>query len=67
LPLPKPGNARPQGGFETSPAALRRSPLPGNVHPLARAEFDQGKVSDSMPLEHIIMMLKRSPEQELAT
>ena len=43
-----------------------RTPLPGNVHPLARAEFDQGKVSDSLPLEHIIMLLKRSPEQETA-
>lgn len=42
------------------------APLPGNVHPLARAEFDQGRASDSLPMEHIIMLLKRSPEQELA-
>jgi subtilase family serine protease len=42
------------------------TPLEGNVHPLARAEFDQGKVSDSLPLEHVIMLLKRSPEQEIA-
>jgi hypothetical protein len=42
------------------------TPLAGNVHPLARTEFDRGKVSDSMLLEHIIMLLKRSPEQELA-
>jgi hypothetical protein len=42
------------------------TPLAGNVHPLARAEFDQGKVSDSLLLEHIIMLLKRSPEQETA-
>jgi subtilase family serine protease len=40
--------------------------LPGNVHPLASAEFDQGRVSDSLPLAHIIMLLKRSPEQEVA-
>lgn len=39
-------------------------PLPGNVHPMARAEFDEGKVSDSLPLEHIIMLLQRTPEQE---
>lgn len=43
-----------------------RTPLSGNVHPLARAEFDQGKVSDSLPLEHMIMLLKRNPEQETA-
>jgi len=42
------------------------APLPGNVHPLARPEFDQGKVDDTLPLEHIIMLLKRSPAQELA-
>jgi subtilase family serine protease len=41
-------------------------PLSGNVHPLARPEFDQGKVDDSLPLNHLIMLLKRSPEQELA-
>jgi len=40
--------------------------LLGNVHPLARPEFDQGKVDDSLPLEHMIMLLKRSPEQEAA-
>jgi subtilase family serine protease len=40
--------------------------LNGNVHPLARAEYDQGKVDDSLPLKHIILMLQRSPEQEKA-
>jgi subtilase family serine protease len=42
------------------------TPLSGNVHPLARAEFDQGKVSNSLPLEHMILLLKRNPEQETA-
>jgi hypothetical protein len=36
--------------------------LPGNVHPLARAEFDRGAVADSLPMEHIIMLLERTPE-----
>ncbi len=40
--------------------------LYGNVHPLARAEYDEGKVDDSLPLEHIILMLQRAPEQEKA-
>ena len=43
-----------------------RTPLSGNLHPLARAEFDQGKVSDSLPLEHMIMLLQRNPAQETA-
>ncbi len=43
-----------------------RTPLKGGVHPLARAEFDRGSVDDSLPMEHIIMMLQRSPEQELS-
>jgi subtilase family serine protease len=43
-----------------------RTPLSGNVHPMARAEFDQGKVSDSLPLQHMIMLLQRSPAQESA-
>jgi hypothetical protein len=42
------------------------TPLQGNVHPLARPEFDQGRVSDTLLLQHMIMLLKRSPEQELA-
>jgi subtilase family serine protease len=40
--------------------------LQGNLHHLARAQYDQGKVDDSLPLEHIILMLRRSPEQESA-
>jgi len=42
------------------------TPIPGNVHRLARPEFDRGKVSDSLPLEHIVMLLKRTPAQESA-
>src|SRR5580700_36617 len=43
-----------------------RTSLKGGVHWLARAEFDRGSVDDSLPMEHIILMLQRSPEQELA-
>ena len=38
--------------------------LKGNVHPLARAEFDQGVVADSQPMNRILLLLQRSPEQE---
>jgi subtilase family serine protease len=40
--------------------------LPGHVHPLAQAKFDQGVVADSVPVEHLIVVLHRSPEQEAA-
>ena len=38
--------------------------LKGNVHPLARAEFDQSAVADSQPMNRILLLLQRSPEQE---
>jgi len=38
--------------------------LPGNVHPLARSEFDQGPVADAQPLKRILLLLQRSPDQE---
>src|SRR5882724_1167654 len=40
--------------------------LPGNVHPLARPEFDQGFVADAQPLKRMLLHLRRSPEQEAA-
>ena len=40
--------------------------LKGNVHPLARAEFDQGPVSDAAPATRMMLLLQRSPEQETA-
>jgi len=40
--------------------------LKGNVHPLARAEFDQGPVSSATPMKRMMLLLQRSPEQETA-
>src|SRR5260370_26182827 len=40
--------------------------LKGNVHPLARPEFDQGAVSDATPMSRMLLLLKRSPEQDAA-
>ena len=40
--------------------------LKGNVHPLARPEFDQGPVSDAQPMKRMLLLLQRSPEQESA-
>ena len=43
-----------------------RVALGGNVHPAARPENDRGVVSESLPLAHLTLQLKRSPEQEAA-
>ena len=38
--------------------------LRGQTHPLAVARFDQGPVSDTLPLDHMFLELRRSSEQE---
>ena len=40
--------------------------LPGNIHPLARPEFDKGLVADAQPLRRVLLVLQRRPEQETA-
>ncbi len=40
--------------------------LSGNVHPLARAEFDRGGVADAQPMTRMLLLLKRSEDQETA-
>jgi len=40
--------------------------LTGNTHPLARPEFDQGVVADSLPLRRMLLLLNRSPSQDAA-
>jgi hypothetical protein len=44
----------------------RRVTLSGNVHPLARAEFDRGAVADAQPMNRILLLLQRSDDQEAA-
>ncbi len=40
--------------------------LTGNTHPRARAEFDQGPADPQRRMERIMLVLRRSPEQEAA-
>lgn len=40
--------------------------LAGNTHPLARPEFDQGAAPPDLPMQRMLLVLKRSPEQEAA-
>ena len=44
----------------------KRVTLTGNVHPLARAEFDRGAVDNALPLKRILMLLQRGDDQEAA-
>lgn len=41
-------------------------PLKGNTHPLARPQFDIGTAPPDLPLDRMLLVLKRSPEQEIA-
>jgi subtilase family serine protease len=40
--------------------------LPGNTRPEANVANDEGPVADTLPLEHMLLQLKRSPERETA-
>jgi subtilase family serine protease len=40
--------------------------LKGNIYPLATAKFDRGAAPDSLPMERMLLVLKRSPQQESA-
>jgi len=38
--------------------------LGGNTRPEANAKYDRGRVSDDFLMEHVLLLLRRSPEQE---
>jgi len=40
--------------------------LQGNTYPLARSEFDQGAAPSDLPMQRMLLVLKRSPEQDTA-
>ncbi|MGH9612533.1 MAG: protease pro-enzyme activation domain-containing protein, partial [Bryobacteraceae bacterium] len=40
--------------------------LKDNTHPLARAEFDRGAARVDLPMDRMLLVLKRSPEQDAA-
>ena len=40
--------------------------LKGNTHHLARKEFDLGTAPATLPMQRMLLVLKRSPEQQLA-
>jgi len=40
--------------------------LKGNTRPEARAEFDRGQVAPNLPMGDLVLVLRRSPEQQAA-
>ncbi len=40
--------------------------LHGNTHPLALAKYDRGPAPANLPMQHMLLVLKRSPAQEAA-
>src|SRR4029077_11592231 len=40
--------------------------LRGNTYPLALAKYDQGAAPGSLPMQRMLLVLKRAPEQETA-
>jgi subtilase family serine protease len=42
----------------------RRIVLKGNIHPLARTQFEVAAAPASLPMDRMLLVLKRSPEQE---
>src|SRR5215472_9914379 len=65
-------NAQVESGLRSRPRIVapidetNRVSLAGNVHPEARPANDRGRVADALPMEHMLLQLKRSPDQEKA-
>lgn len=65
--LPSPPGAMAQNPTRRITEAVdngKRVTLAGNVHPLARHQFDRGVEPGSLPMQHMLLLLNRSPEQE---
>jgi subtilase family serine protease len=72
-PAPSASTATPAVQTSSTPARITQPTddkdvvsLSGNVHPLARPEYDQGPVADAQPLSRMLLLLRRSSEQDAA-
>lgn len=67
LPIPSwPQTVAPQSRIVQPVNEGARVTLRGNTHPLAQAQFDRGAAPPDLPMERILLVLKRSPTQESA-
>ncbi len=61
------GNAAASRPLITKPVdETRLTVLKGNTHPLARPQFDLGTAPATLPMQRMLLVLKRSPGQEAA-
>jgi subtilase family serine protease len=60
------GQALPRDRVRTAIRDSEVQRLEGNVHPLARAEFDRGRVDDSAALPRMTIFFALSPDQSVA-
>lgn len=58
--------AKPQVRITQAVNPAQLTVLRGNTHPLARAEFDRGAAPSDLPMNRMLLVLKRSPDQEAA-
>src|SRR5438128_11732989 len=65
-------NAQGRSGLHTRPLVTgqidenKRVPLAGNTRPEANLRHDRGALSENFPVDHLLLQLKRPPEQERA-
>src|SRR5580693_6385479 len=68
----QPATAQVETGFHARPRITQgidetsRVVLEGNTRPEARTANDRGPVPNAFPMEHMLLQLKRAPEQEQA-
>jgi len=61
IPMSAPARVTPEGADESQFAILH-----GNTRPEAVPANDRGRVAEDQPLSHLMLLLKRAPEQEQA-
>src|ERR1700740_539007 len=66
-PLFSVGQTGPKRALVTQPVEESKlTVLRGNRYPLARAEYDRGAAPASLPMQRMLLVMKRSPELETA-
>jgi hypothetical protein len=58
--------ATPRARITAAIDETQRVTLKGNTHPWAQAQFDAGPAPASLPMQRMLLVLKRSPEQQQA-
>src|SRR5579863_9308765 len=62
----QPTAALPQPLITQAVSEAQLTVLKGNTHPLARPQFDLGTAPATLPMQRMLLVLKRSPAQEAA-